>query len=125
MPYIVVVTQSSSLYQMQPQLCKMGFQQEAIVLSVVIFEGRVINYFHSLIILSFSRFSKRIRIGFVTIQKKITPLITVLNVNQDLQTLHAKSAFQLCGVCGNLSPFFFKRGFVFVLFLSAFPFCAF
>ena len=29
------------------------------MLSVVIFEGRVINYFHSLIILSFSRFSKR------------------------------------------------------------------
>lgn len=85
----------------------------------------MINYFHSLIILSFSRFSKK-NSWFVTIQK-ITPLITVLNVNQDLQT-HSmpKSAFQLCGVCGNFISFFFRGGFCFfVLFLSAFPFCAF
>ena len=123
MPHITVVTQSRSLFRMQSQLRKMRFQKEDTVLSVVSFEGRVINYFHSLIILSFPRFSKRVRIGFVTIQKKT--LITVLKLNQDLQTFHAKSACQLYGVCGNLSPFFFKRGFVFVLFLSAFPFCAF
>lgn len=55
---------------MQSQLRKMGFQKEDTMLFVVIFEGRVINYFHSLIILSFPRFSKRVRIGFVTIQKK-------------------------------------------------------
>lgn len=48
------------------------------MLSVVIFEGRVINYFHSLIILSFSRFSKRIRIGFVTIQKTKKRLLLFL-----------------------------------------------
>ena len=47
---------------------------------------------------------------FCHYSKNKKTLITVLKVNQDLQTLHAKSAFQLCGVCGNLSPFFLRGG---------------